>query len=1178
MKEIANKARLEAEKALLEEVSKISTSGYDINDLAEPRRPYPKRAKLSGYDTSSGVSIFPDRNITNPFDLVQGGPAGRRRNLSGYAPSLYGGPAVASDAGVRRDQPQTRESSRVNDAILQGAISARGGNEPGTSGYFAQIAKSEKYSAEEVIKARKIYIEALKKTGNAEKALNAATLIIAKDRRLAGPGPGRFAGLGKRVGGALSFDVTGGLGARYGSQAGLLAAFSAIGAGSSYQANARPGTTNIGNLSDATYGIGPNVDFAYNQASIGGGIAGAGAGALAGAQFGPAGAIIGAFVGGLSSANDAFYDFNQSHALKELEDATKGASKALEAFERTGDASGLNAAFGNVERRRGDLQRAKIDSQGNSSESIFGEFLNNINDASRFTDPVGLLTGAKISDRFQGVRKLAFGADSVNEADAKAKNDQTAIERNRILEAFREDADAAELRAQKARSLNSRGKFGEQSAVNQTLDFQAIGLTDALFKSQAEQRIKGGSSQTNELKLATERGREILAEEKRVADERKAIEESFAESVKNSRIGVESLAETLDRFGAQLQTLGKEFDAAAVQSSSLVDQLHGGLGLSRSYRNNPFDNLKAASEGDLRGAAGAIGAGSNSSLVEGALSLQRLEEEIPKFVRSLKESDIQGDNVQSRFKGFLKDSFPNLPKEVAENFIANFNNKIRKTEGGESNLKELQREGNIVKAIGGTDVLESQVKVLSDLFKKRADAESAYIDEINKIAQVRQIIEERQSKLEAAQVQTKRVKASETGDIPSLGDLEAPRRARLARLTSGLSGPTNAAGVRDAISSAQNRLKELAAKPVQSSEDIRERANLSAKIKDLTSALELVADSSDSLANINEKLEESQNKREEKRGLARELFSNGAAGRFDIARNVGALKTFLNADVTGKGGKVDPRKQAGLARFLDVNYDRVEAGLEFVKRNKELVKANGLNPDDIIRKFEEQLEKTGAPGLGFKAAREEEDALKAERAAVLKAQEEAAAALRDVATVSLPDMINNANNAFIAFEKFVKEYLGSIDPKRKAIGGYISGPGTGRSDSIPAMLSNGEYVVRADAVRRIGRGNLDKINSGKIPRFASGGLVGVGSGSRTLSVDTTAIQNVVLKLSEAVNKLASVNIPSEITMTGNHKLEVVINGAEVLRNLMSGPLAEFVKAEIEKTVKKYIPLDQRIGK
>ena len=43
-----------------------------------------------------------------------------------------------------------------------------------------------------------------------------------------------------------------------------------------------------------------------------------------------------------------------------------------------------------------------------------------------------------------------------------------------------------------------------------------------------------------------------------------------------------------------------------------------------------------------------------------------------------------------------------------------------------------------------------------------------------------------------------------------------------------------------------------------------------------------------------------------------------------------------------------------------------------------------------------------------------------------------------------------------------------------ATGGYVAGPGTGTSDSIPAMLSNGEYVITSQAVNRIGRDNLGR--------------------------------------------------------------------------------------------------------
>ncbi len=66
-----------------------------------------------------------------------------------------------------------------------------------------------------------------------------------------------------------------------------------------------------------------------------------------------------------------------------------------------------------------------------------------------------------------------------------------------------------------------------------------------------------------------------------------------------------------------------------------------------------------------------------------------------------------------------------------------------------------------------------------------------------------------------------------------------------------------------------------------------------------------------------------------------------------------------------------------------------------------------------------------------------------------------------------------------------------------ATGGYISGAGTATSDSIPAMLSNGEYVIKASAVRQYGRTMLDRINSGSyerlrvsVPKFATGGYVG----------------------------------------------------------------------------------------
>lgn len=62
-----------------------------------------------------------------------------------------------------------------------------------------------------------------------------------------------------------------------------------------------------------------------------------------------------------------------------------------------------------------------------------------------------------------------------------------------------------------------------------------------------------------------------------------------------------------------------------------------------------------------------------------------------------------------------------------------------------------------------------------------------------------------------------------------------------------------------------------------------------------------------------------------------------------------------------------------------------------------------------------------------------------------------------------------------------------IGPVLKAGGGVINGPGTGTSDSIPARLSDGEFVVNARATAQ-NRSLLEAINGGHLRGFAAGGL------------------------------------------------------------------------------------------
>ena len=99
------------------------------------------------------------------------------------------------------------------------------------------------------------------------------------------------------------------------------------------------------------------------------------------------------------------------------------------------------------------------------------------------------------------------------------------------------------------------------------------------------------------------------------------------------------------------------------------------------------------------------------------------------------------------------------------------------------------------------------------------------------------------------------------------------------------------------------------------------------------------------------------------------------------------------------------------------------------------------------------------------------------------------------------------------------ERLQSAGVLKMATGGSVPG----LSDTVPAMLTPGEYVMSKSAVQKHGVGYMKSLNKGRIPGFNRGGLVGNGAvqykqaggsvdgggGGMVLSLDTTNIQQVL---------------------------------------------------------------------
>jgi TP901 family phage tail tape measure protein len=89
---------------------------------------------------------------------------------------------------------------------------------------------------------------------------------------------------------------------------------------------------------------------------------------------------------------------------------------------------------------------------------------------------------------------------------------------------------------------------------------------------------------------------------------------------------------------------------------------------------------------------------------------------------------------------------------------------------------------------------------------------------------------------------------------------------------------------------------------------------------------------------------------------------------------------------------------------------------------------------------------------------------------------------------STKDIIKKGlNEGLYTVGSFIPTDIGPL--RRRAAGGHV--------DSVPALLTPGEYVLNAGAAQRIGYQNLDRMNKTGVAHFATGGLVHFQDGGDT---------------------------------------------------------------------------------
>lgn len=112
----------------------------------------------------------------------------------------------------------------------------------------------------------------------------------------------------------------------------------------------------------------------------------------------------------------------------------------------------------------------------------------------------------------------------------------------------------------------------------------------------------------------------------------------------------------------------------------------------------------------------------------------------------------------------------------------------------------------------------------------------------------------------------------------------------------------------------------------------------------------------------------------------------------------------------------------------------------------------------------------------------------------------------------IQDPVGTLKDAIKGMSSFLSDMLKkifSINVKGFATGGLV--PGSGFTDSVPAMLTPGEFVINRNAAQALGGGLLNQLNNGRMPTQESAPIFNINLNIETKdALDATFIRNTLL--------------------------------------------------------------------
>lgn len=226
---------------------------------------------------------------------------------------------------------------------------------------------------------------------------------------------------------------------------------------------------------------------------------------------------------------------------------------------------------------------------------------------------------------------------------------------------------------------------------------------------------------------------------------------------------------------------------------------------------------------------------------------------------------------------------------------------------------------------------------------------------------------------------------------------------------------------------------------------------------------------------------------------AANAFTFGLANQ--IAKQKAAIQKIFSDATTGNGSQVERKMTDEEKEAAKEREDAQKKAIDQIRKDVEAIQA-----------LQNQITSNISTGMANAFLDIADGAKSAEQAFA----DFARSTIRYLTQMILQAQIFNMLNSFSGFQAATGGAANAAQMRSPgfADGGFVTGPGTSRSDSIMARLSNGEFVNDAKTVKTFGVGffaNLKKLarsgvsstggSGGIIPGFANGGLVSSSAGA-----------------------------------------------------------------------------------